>query len=191
MKLFYFLAVSAILVSGCQKQKPVEAVLPQMNYTDLADVQVPFGSLRTIDLNGDQQADIYFGTQLVGDPLSQSDKKQWLIGSSYYVSLPVNEAEQVPAMQAGQQIPIIDFSGYHWYNASSVLLAQKVISTSETRWEGNWKDILHRFIPVQLSTAAGLYNGWVEISFSTTAEQLTLHRAALSRETNKDVKAGK
>jgi hypothetical protein len=129
---------------------------------------------------------------LVGDPIEQKDKKQWLVTSSFEANLPVNSTEQIPVLRHLDSIPLNNFSGYAWYNASSIVLSQKTVPvTSPPYWEGDWKDASHRYVPIQVEKQNGLYNGWIEVSFSIDNEKLILHKTAISKEPNKGIMVGK
>lgn len=184
------------LIAGCKKKvetAPVPAPTPHptMMYRNLGDTSVAFGRYASFDLNNDGEKDVYFTTQLVGDPIAQQDKMQWLVTSSFNTNLPVNTSERIPMLQFQDVIPVYDFSGYYWYNASSILLAQKTIPAAPPNyWEGDWKSSAHHFIPLQVLKDGKRYNGWVEVSFSILTERLIIHRSAVSIEPQQQVKAG-
>jgi hypothetical protein len=179
---------------ACKKPRPEPVVEPHplMLYKDLADSSIAFGKYASFDLDNNDAKDVLFTTELVGDPVDQKDKKQWLVTTSFLTSLPVNSAENIPVLRYQDSIPLNDFSGYSWYNAPTILLSQKTITTTTPPyWEGGWKEALHSFIPIQLRKQDGLYNGWIEVSFSTSNETLILHKAAMCKEVNKNIMAGK
>ncbi|MGC4038291.1 MAG: hypothetical protein QM764_20175 [Chitinophagaceae bacterium] len=116
---------------------------------------------------------------------------QFLVTSDLYSSLPVNESETTPVKNKNEVIPVEDFDSYNWYNASAIILAQKIIPlTGEEYWEGNWKDVSHRYLSVQVKVNNKRYNGWIELSFDKIAQKTILHRAAISRKAECDVSAG-
>jgi hypothetical protein len=121
---------SLLIISACNKPviKPPEAPHPRMQLINLADTAVTFGHTATFDLDGNGEKDIHFGTLLVDDQLNQQDKKQWLAGTSFNASLPVNKDENIPMFRLLDSIPVTDFSGYYWYDVSSVILTQKIIA---------------------------------------------------------------
>ena len=177
------------------KKSPVTTPIdpaPVMSYINLHDSAVTFNKLAVLDLNSDGENDVWFSTLLVGDPIAQQDKKQWYITTSLYTSLPVNGNESIPVLKLDDSIPTQNFNNCNWYNAASVLLAEKVIGISgDPYWLGDWKEAAHKYIPLQVLKEGAKYNGWVEISFSTAGEKIILHRAALCKEKNKTVVAGK
>lgn len=192
MRKAFTLIALIILFASCKKDsilKPVSAQ-PPMNYINLHDTAIGFGQMASFDLNGNGEKDVRFNTMLVGDALKHVDKKEWLVTTTINTSLPVDAYEQIPVMAVADSIPEFDFQEYHWYNASSVLLAQKVIGEAYNSWDGVWKDASHKFIPVQVRDYRSLYNGWIEISFSTTDEKLVLHKAAICTEQGRTIKAG-
>jgi len=181
-----------LLLAACHKVvEPAEQFLPKMSYKNLADTAIVFGRGASFDMDGNGTKDIYFGTQLVGDPIEKHDKKQWLVVSSFNTNLPVNVNENIPVINANDNIPIEDFSGYSWYNASEIVLAQKIITLTGSYWDGQWKEASHRFVPLQIKTENHRYNGWVEISFNATGEKLILHRAAICSTPDVAIEAGK
>jgi len=187
-------AVLLLFITACKKDKkeipdPVPSQ-PGMSYFDLKDSTVSLGGLNVLDLDRDGKYDLFCSTLLVGDPVLMQDKWQWLVNSSLEANLPVKN-EIVPAMEKGTIIPVQDFSGYGWFNASSIVLAQKVIGLIQPPfWEGAWKGASHQYLPFQLVRPGGLYNGWVELSFNQAGEKVILHKAALSKISNTGIKAG-
>lgn len=164
---------------------------PKMTYLELGDTTIGFRKSVVLDIDKNGESDIWFSTLLVGDALFQVDKWLWLVNSSFYTYLPVKD-ESIPAMENGEAIPHFSFSGHNWYNASSLILAQKIIPLNGSPyWLGNWKDETHRFLPIQVMRNGRRYNGWIEASFDTLTEKVTLHRAAICDEANKTVFAGK
>jgi hypothetical protein len=192
MKFLLMASAVVIFLISCKKTslQPVPVNEPEMIYADLNDSSILFNKAAVFDLNGDGQKDIYFTTLLVGDPVMQADKRQWLVMSSFYTNLPVNEEENIPVLSSEDLIPLQNFQGYNWYNASSVILAQKIVTNNESFWLGEWKVASHKFIPVQITKPNGIFNGWVEVSFDKNAEKLILHKAGISREANRLIKAG-
>jgi hypothetical protein len=192
-----FFSVMIILsVASCKKEKHDQGAptLPQteMEYFNLNNTEIKANAPGfSIDINHDGRKDLAFGTLLVGDPINQVDKLQFLISSNIEVNLPVNGSEEVPVMNIGDSIKLEDFNGYHWFQLSSVLLVQKIISsTAPVVWEGHWKNAVHKYLPYQIVESGKRYNGWVELSVDITSEKIVIHKAAISKEPNKIVKAG-
>jgi hypothetical protein len=197
MKKVIFIFAGFLTLISCEKtviqeEKPIESH-PQMFYKNFGDTAVLFGRGASFDLNDDGSKDIYFTTLLLGDPIAKQDKRQWYVQSSFFANLPVNDNENIPQLSAGDSIPVNNFSGYTWYNASNILLAQKVFYETQEppSWEGNWKTAQHQFIPIQIIQNSKYYNGWIEISFSMSAEKAIIHRSGISKQENQTVQAGK
>jgi len=193
---FLFFAILLTAVS-CKKEKqaPGTPAIPaaEMEYFNLMDREIKANAPSfSIDVNHDGRKDLAFGTLLVGDPINQVDKLQFLIASNIQVNLPVNDSEEVPVMNNGDEILPADFNGYRWFELSSVVLVQKVISfTAPDVWEGHWKNAVHSYLPYQVAENGKRYNGWVELSTNLTGEKIILHRAAVCKEANRVIKAGK
>ncbi len=192
MKRFFILLSSVVLIASCKKDDQPPADNKPMTYIDLKDSAVAFNRSAYFDLDGDGQKDILFNTLLVGDAVNKLDKKQWYVTSSFTTNLPVSLSESIPVLNMADSIPVANFNGYNWYNASSIILAQKITGeTGDPYWQGDWKNATHRFIPVQVQKANGVYNAWVEVSFNTATEKIILHKAAISKKAGKAIAAGK
>lgn len=184
------------VITACKKAKPINpgpppGSHPAMSYVDLEGDAVSFNNYKILDLDKNGQYDIVFSTMLVGDPIYQVDKRQWLVNSSFNTSLPVKN-ETIPVMNYGDSIPVKKFSGYEWYNASGIVLAQQIISfTQNPYWVGEWKAASHQYLPIQLKINNNLFNGWIEISFSSADEKVLLHKAAVCLEANMGIIAGR
>ena len=80
MKSMAFSLALVIIFSACSKTpvKPTDDY-PTMTYQNFSDSAVLFDRSASFDLDGNGEKDIRFSTQLVGDPLSQQDKRQCLL----------------------------------------------------------------------------------------------------------------
>ena len=184
-------AFALFALASCKKDEQ-KVPAPEMVYTNLMDKAVKHNEAATlIDLNQDGTKDISFGTLAVGDPISKLDKWQYRIGSDIETRLPVNNQEQVPMLTKDQPIPLQNFSGYTWYEASSIILMQKNISDElPVFWSGLWVNVNRKYIPLQLKKEGKHYNGWIEISTDINQERIILHKAAITKEPEKEIWAG-
>jgi hypothetical protein len=194
MKKLLVLCIPVVLIISCTKDQrpnpPTPPSHPQMRYTELNNTAINFNQLKQIDMDSDGYSDLLFSTMTVGDPILGVDKHVYFVNSALHVSLLINELEQTPVVNHGDSIKLDGHRESHWYNANAITFAQKIISNTETHWEGNWKDAEHKYVSVQILKNGLRYNGWVEISFNTNAGQMILHRAAISLEAEKIVSAG-
>jgi hypothetical protein len=171
-------------------QPSIPPAHPVMYYTDLHNAEVKRGQSVRLDANGDGTIDFSFGTMLVGDPIMQQDKLQFLAysGISNYllngageITLPVNKPDSIL-----QQNP-----GFEWYEISAIVLVQKVTGVTGSPWyEGQWKNASHLYLPLQIRKNGQQYLGWVETSFDQQNDKLIVHRAAMSTEPGRNISAG-
>ena len=193
MRYLFSLLIITIGIASCKKSSSEKQVspLPAMQYTDLQNQTVGIGQGKLLDLDGDGHRDLGFSTLLVGDPLLPGEKNQFYATGSFNTFFPINSAEEVPRIGTGTFIQATAFPGYEWFNAPSILLAQRIELTSGlVYWEGTWKTTAHRFLPFYILREDNRYFGWIELSFDTASQKATLHRAAVSTEADKGVKAG-
>jgi hypothetical protein len=197
-KLTSTLILFGLVLVSCHKVNPgLEPTPPppppptKMEYFDLGNKEINAKKGFSIDLNHDGIKDIAFYVDLLGDPINKVDKWQFLASTNRGVGLPVNGNEEIPVMNAGDLIALDDFNGFRWWDLSSIVLVQKVVSYDPPDiWEGHWKNATHKYLPLQIINNAKRFNGWVELSVEIANERIILHRAALSTEPEKTINAG-
>jgi hypothetical protein len=161
-----------------------------MQYTNLDDVEIKAGQYRHVDIDGNGSNDFTFHTLLVGDPLLQRDRLQFLAGSKIGTNLLNNTFDESPRLTKGERIGL-KHEGFTWYEISSILLAEKLIPLHEDiYWDGIWKTANHHFLPVEVMKNGHAYLGWIELSFNKDTEKLILHKAAISTQADTEIKAG-
>ena len=195
-KLGYIIIGMAVMI-GCGKEPleqepPAETPPPDMRYRELNNRVIRYGAPGLVlDADSDGSMDLYFGVQLIGDPIRKEDKRQWIVMSAYTSLLPVNPSEQMPVLAHGDRLPVEDFDGYGWYNASEIVLVERVEHASgAVRWQGNWKVAARNYLPFQVQRGNQRFNGWVELTADTALQQIVLHRVALSREAERGIRVG-
>jgi hypothetical protein len=189
-KFFFILQVAIILLfSACSQATLSEPQSALVVYKDLQNAEVKYGQPKTLDINNDGSIDFSFGVLLVGDPILQRDRMQFYVHSKVDRNLLNDGTDQSPVLS---KLDIITKShpGYSWLPISSIVLAEKIIENNGSYWAGTWKNAAHNYIPIQFKTNGKLYHGWIELSFDTAGDKLILHKAGLSTEGDKDVKAG-
>ena len=183
----------AFLFGACKKQvsQTVPVTLPEMNTLHFNNAVAGQQQPKAVDLDGDGVTDILFSFLLVGDPLMPADKYQFYVSGAFQTDFPVNSGEEMPSLQKGDMISAAAFPQHQWYNASAILLAQKVVTnTQPPYWTGAWKDCSHGYFPFRIHKDGKQFYGWFEISFDTTSEKIILHNAAVARVPGTAVKAG-
>jgi hypothetical protein len=184
--------------TSCKKQEIVQppASIPspeiEMVYTNLNNAEVKYmAPCVWIDLNKDNRADILFEVMRVGDHINKFDRFLFNIVTSIRVNVPVNLNEQIPVFQKNATIPLENFEGINWYGGSEIYLIQKALfENGSVVWRGNWLEATRAYLPVQIIIEGKRHNGWIEITADTQNERLVLHRAGISKEPEKIVKAG-
>lgn len=182
---------------GCSKEPveqepPAQTPPPEMRYTELNNRVIRYGAPGLVlDADSDGYMDLYFGVQLIGDPIRKEDKRQWIVSASFATSLPVNPSEQVPVLAHGDPLPVDDFGGYGWFNASEIVLIERVEHVSGSiRWQGLWLPAARNYLPFQVQLGSRRFNGWVELSADPSLQQIVLHRVALSKEAERGIRVG-
>lgn len=191
MNKIYIAVVVFVTLASCQKNVN-EPSLPNpitaLEYTDLGDTKIMINKPSVkIDLNNDGIKDVLFGVLPVGDPVYMQDKYQFFVSTDIETSLPVNTNEEIPVLSSNNSIPLNNFNNYNWYNASSVVLVQKVIGLSNTFWEGHWKNATLKYLPIQIKKNNLRYNGWILLTVDIVSESIVLHKAAVSKQGEKDI----
>jgi len=191
MKKILLILLPVFSLTACKKTEVIDPVHPPaMHYTSLEGMEISNKQSKAIDLDGNGVTDYLFTTVSVGDPLLQVDKLQFYVYSRAEAYLLFDSQDQSPILNKNDRIAL-EQNDYTWYGVSANLLAQEVTGmTGPSYWEGRWKDASHQYLPVQMKKNGLRYLGWIELSFPTGLEKLMLHRAALSTEPEREVKAG-
>jgi hypothetical protein len=182
--------LTALIAVACIKETNKTLPNPVMQYTDLHEKEIKANQYIHIDIDKNGSTDFSFYTQLVGDPLLQRDRVQFLVGSKIATNLLSNSQDESPKFNKGDRIAL-RHEGYNWFEISSIVLAEKLIPLNEAAyWDGTWKRANHNYLPVQLIKNGHTYQGWIEISFDIAGQKLILHKAGISTESEKDIAAG-
>jgi hypothetical protein len=200
MKTIHVLAIATTMLAACRKdnlsfpnpKNPPANTQPEMIYTDLQNRELKFRQSQLIDLDKDGTNDIIFATWYVGDPVEHEDEILFFAGSYTHSNLLIHGDNQSTAFKQGDIISVNNYNGHNWYQVAQAELALK--NTGEHKppyWEGSWKQVSHKYLAVQVVKQDRRYNGWIEISFDTVAEKLVLHKAAICKEAEKSIIAGK
>lgn len=193
MRRFIFVIAVILLFTACKRESwqttPKPESHPEMRYKDLQNAEVKYQQAKMVDVDNDGSADFAFSVQLVGDPLLQHDRWQFIAHSGVNRNL-LNDANDNSPMLKRLDVIGKQMSGYTWYEISAIVLAEKIITNNGSYWDGIWKNADHQFLPIQLQKEGKYFHGWIEVSFNTAEEKLVLHRSAISREEEKSVRAG-
>jgi hypothetical protein len=188
-----FVFIMFLLLVACKKSSPIDVPAepqhPLMKYKDLKNAEVKYAHPATIDLDDDNVTDFSFSVLLVGDPVLQRDRLQFYAGSNADRNLLNNANDESPVLN---KLDIItnNYPGYTWYQISAIVLAEKITDNDGSYWAGLWKNAGHKYLPLQVKRNGKIYHGWIELSFDTIGEKAVLHKAGLSIEENRDIKAG-
>jgi hypothetical protein len=192
MKKIALIALVCFALFACQKEPvivPPVVPHPEMRYIDLHDAEVGFHQEKAVDVDADGATDFFFGVILVGDPILERDRLQYYAMSGVKCNLLNDAGDQSPVLNKLDAISKTH-PGYTWWEISHILLTEKIITFTESHWEGLWKNANHQYLPIQVERDGKLFHGWIELSFSTATEKLILHKAAISVIDDKAVKAG-
>jgi hypothetical protein len=189
-----FMMLILFSIASCTEKEismPPPPPEPEMKYTDLQNKEVRSGKSQLLDLDGNGSVDFAFFVIHIGDPLFQQDKVRFLAGSNVQCNLLVGGDNNSPVLTKGSIISLNNMPPFEWYEVSEVFLAEKIIGMNAPPfWQGPWKDVSHKYLAIQIVKNNQRYNGWIELSFDTVTEKLYLHKAAISKEAEKEVKAG-
>ncbi len=190
-RVFFMLALCSIMSCSEKEVSFPPPTDPEMKYIDLQNKVVKAGKSQLLDLDENNSIDFALYTMHIGDPVGQQDKIRFLAGSNVQCNLLVGGDNNSPALTKGNTIAINNMPPFEWYEVSEVFLAEKIIGMNAPPfWQGPWKDESHKYLAIQIVKNNQRYNGWIELSFDTATDTLYLHKAAISTEAEKEVKAG-
>lgn len=192
------LAVAVLSVVSCSKKSdnlpappPSSEPTLDMEYTDLQNITVSKDQHRVLDLDKDGNNDFLFAAMLIGDPLEMQDKLRFSVYSNPNTSLLIQDPNRTPVLEKGAPIYRIGRSPFEWFIIAQAELTEKVTGMQPPSfWRGDWKDASHRFIAVQVNRAEKSYNGWIEISVDQKENRVILHKMAVSKIAEVEIRAG-
>jgi hypothetical protein len=189
-------ALFTVLLAGCQKDEvipaptPAPVPAPAIRYTDLGNTPIFNMYGKSIDIDGDATNDFYFQALPVGDPVLGRERLQFYAYSKIHSSLLNDAVDQSPMLDHSALITT-SFTGYTWYEISAVVLAEEIRpDNAASYWEGSFKNASHKYLPVRIQRNNLYYFGWIELSMDKENRKLILHRAGMSTEAGKEIKAG-
>lgn len=180
------------VLTACNKTPVTTPVLPapkpEVNVISFNNREIKFNQSFAADLDHNGSNDFYVSTLHVGDAMLQRDYKRFFFGTSQSTDFPINASEEIPVLDKNAIIGSNTFYGYNWYSIASILAAQKVTTSDREWWEGPWKDLFNKHLPLRIHSSGKLYYGWVEVSFDSGNEKLILHKAVISKQADVAVK---
>jgi hypothetical protein len=184
------------LTAGCAKEplapeQPRPEPVPATEKMEL-NKSVKFGSSTfRLDIDKDGYNDLLFGYMLVGDASLKVDRYQLITVSPLTVAMPINASEEVALLEKSQPIPMQQNTGFEWYNASSTVLFEKIVSnTAAPLFRGPLTGSTRKYLPLQVFRQGKVYNGWVEISADPEQLTVNIHSAGISKLPDRAIKAG-
>jgi hypothetical protein len=72
---------------------------------------------------------------LIGDPVGQRDRLQYLAHSKVDTNLLNTDQAQSPVLNKGDLISTTH-QGYQWFEVSAIVLAEKITTMRDNFWEG-------------------------------------------------------
>ncbi|MCJ0743469.1 hypothetical protein [Pedobacter montanisoli] len=200
MNRYFLVAVLFALLSvACRKSFDFERkdLLPptytsKIKYKTLGDVQVPFNKSYACDVDGDGIRDFVINTDLIGNPFEKIDCRSYFFIGEFFTYSPVDGNEETPLLNTGDVIGEKSYINHNWYNASHLLLIEKVITMSGNDfWRGKWKEASHQYLAFAIKKNEKKHYAWLELSFDQNSGAIILHRAAVAEEAEKNILAGK
>ncbi|MGZ5253253.1 MAG: hypothetical protein ACXWV4_02660 [Flavitalea sp.] len=183
-----FMLGGMIILGSCKKGNDTPSNI-SVEFFDLENIVAKYQQPVVLDLTKDGRTDFSFGVLLVGDPVLQRDRYQFYVSSRVKTNLLNDANDESPMLNKGDLIAL-NLEGYTWYEVSAIVLTEKIVTNQSTTWNGRWTNANHKFLPIQIDKEGKLFNGWIELSFDKTEENIILHKAALSKTPGVSIRAG-
>jgi hypothetical protein len=97
-------------------------------------------------VDNDGMTDFLFHLLLVGDAVLQRDRIQFYVSSGINRNL-LNDAQDQSAVLNKMDVISKNMAGFTWWEISAIVLAEKIITYTESHWEGGWKMPTINFFP--------------------------------------------
>ncbi len=164
-----------------------------MEYLDLNAQVIGVGERVILDINNDGIRDFRFGEWEYASPGDNAMKQEFFIFTYDAAYSPTDDLEFSMMLEKDQPVTIADPPGYQWANVSQMVLVRNIkhSGTGTHTWSGPWKNVQHKYLPVQITIENKRHAGWIELSMDIEVPKLTLHRAAWCIQPEKDSRTGK
>jgi hypothetical protein len=187
------LPLPMLLLLSCSKGENTVSLPPPppvlIQYWDLHDKEVSLESPKALDLDCDGIQDLYF-TAVTLAPAPAAIELRFSVSSRVHAALLTNPQEQTPCLYRNEPVNTAA-PAWHWQDTASAVMAIEVRgNTGGSNWIGNWSVASRRYLPYRLRRSGKEHYGWVEISLDRQKRSLVLHRAALTIESSKPIRAG-
>jgi hypothetical protein len=198
MKHKLILLISIGVIISCQKKNTVEEPPhPVMRYQDFQDQTISLSDPPLfIDIDNNGADNLILSVNVSFNPSTGVTEKRADIICIAGTYIPIMSGTQAPILNYGDKISINEFAGYSWYNAWRAILASKQLSPQPGDWIGNWNNKTHKYIPFLLDPSGIVRYGWIELSFDSATEKITVHKtgivfpSGIVTEYKKPIKAG-
>lgn len=182
-----------VLLAGCKKDSAHQPEEGGLKLIELNNKQVLPGEYFYLDLDSNAVSDFVFGQSEYFSVIEQAFKLDFHINSYKHSFVLSPLTDFLPPLAPGVRISNKTSADLEWCNISQLNLVTKttVPATGVSGWVGSWINQSNQYIPVKIfSTDNKTYLGWIEVSMNIETEIITVHRAALSRAPERDVKMG-
>jgi hypothetical protein len=196
MKHTLLLAAIIIGLSSCEKDKDVVSKVtpthPQMFYRDLSARVINMHTPGGIDINGDGPSDVWFENWTAGNDVLGTDTYTLTAAAGENSKLLTDAHDESIIYHHGGVINATGSTGFTWSDEAMFEMVSQTVPRNggAVTWDGPWKAVDHKFLPVQVTKNSQVYYGWIELSFNTATGALTLYRSGVSTEPDRDVRAG-
>lgn len=189
MKKLSILAAFSLFLFSCTKDKEETPVT--LEYTNFNNTAITSTNHINIDINKDGVNDFYATTGL--SDIGENVHLQFLITAQGANRVLIQGEETPKLLEKDEVITKANQGNYEWSPINPALIVEKVMpmDPAASFWQGTWKDKSNKYLPVQVAKEGKIYNGWIQISFSsTTPFKIIIHDAAVSKVADVNIKAG-
>lgn len=181
-----------LLMMSCRKADNDLWINPPMKYRDLNNQIVGENGRVILDLNEDGKNDFRFSEWEYASNAHNAMIQEFYVFTYEDAYTLTDWHEFTQALNKDQVITVQAPLNYEWANVSQTKFVQQIRPTGgPNSWHGPWKNVQHKFLPVQITIAGKRHNGWVELSMDVDRKELTLHRAAWSEKPGVHILAGR
>lgn len=182
-------ALGILLVAACSKSRKKDTPQPAYSYHSLNNVEVRNLKPYFLDMNDDDEFDVYFIVGVVNDQ-EGTHAKFAAVGTlaSKVLSIP----DSVFRLNEGDEIPVLPVHPQEW-NALTPYFCEVLLpaaNPADTTWRGSWVAASKKYMGVQFRKGDDTFLGWVSLSVDTARDCMVLHDYAWRHVNAGSVKAG-
>ena len=164
-----------LLMAACRKSSKESN--PPYQHRSLGDVEVKYLKPYSLDIDQDNEDEVYFVVGLVNDAEGTHAR---FTAYSLLSAKVLSREDSVLKQNEGDPVPVVPHHPHEWSAAANFMceLLLPAANPLDTTWRGDWVGVNRKYLGVQFMKGTEACLGWVAVSVDTANDRMVLHDCA-------------